>query len=123
MIPPYEQDNYLSSFKSFIMKKKLAGSGILLTLIGGLFAFSTFEQASITGKVSPGDGAQAIWAISATDSVKSTNISSGSFSLQAKPGTYKLIIDAKEPYKDVTLDNLELKQDQVLDVGEIVLQQ
>lgn len=105
------------------MKKKIAGSGILLTFIGGLFAFNTTQQASITGKVTPVDAAQAVWAISATDSVKSTNISSGSFSLQAKPGTYKLVIDAKEPFKDVTLDNLELKQGQSLDVGEIVLQQ
>jgi hypothetical protein len=34
-----------------------------------------------------------------------------------------VIVDAKDPYKDVTLENLEVKQDQALDVGEIVLQQ
>jgi hypothetical protein len=33
-----------------------------------------------------------------------------------------VIVDAKDPYKDVTLENLEVKQDQPLDVGEIVLQ-
>jgi hypothetical protein len=105
------------------MKRGIIGSGILLTVISGLFAFNSSQQASITGRVTPTDAAQAVWAISATDSVKSTNISSGTFSLQAKPGAYKLVIDAKDPYKDVTLDNLDLKQDQVLDVGEIVLQQ
>ena len=105
------------------MKKKLIGGGIALSFIAGLFAFNTITQSSITGKITPQDGAVGVWAISATDSVKSTNIVSGSFSIQAKPGTYKLVIDAKEPYKDITLDNLELKQDQVLDVGEIVLQQ
>jgi len=105
------------------MKKRMIGSGILITLIGGLFAFNSLEQSSITGKISPADAAQSVWAISATDSVKSTNISSGTFTIQAKPGTYKLVVDAKEPYKDAQLDNLEVKQDQSLDVGEIVLQQ
>ena len=77
---------------------------------------------SITGKVSPAEGAELIWAISATDSIKFT-VTSGNFSAQVKPGTFKLIVDAKAPYKDVLLDNLEIKENQVLDVGEIILQQ
>lgn len=79
-------------------------------------------QSSITGKVSPQDGAETIWAISATDSVRFA-LASGNFSAQVKPGTYKLIVDAKTPYKDVLLDNLDIKDNQVLDVGEIILQQ
>ena len=79
-------------------------------------------QSSITGKVSPADGAEKIWAISATDSIR-FGLASGIFSAQVKAGIYKLIVDAKTPYKDVLLDNLDVKENQVFDVGEIILQQ
>jgi hypothetical protein len=33
------------------------------------------------------------------------------------------VIDAKAPYKDVVMDNLNVTENEVLDVGEIVLKQ
>jgi hypothetical protein len=104
-----------------IMKKHILTLGIFLTSISGILAF-TASQSSITGKVSPADGATMVWAVSGTDSAKAA-ITAGAFALQVKPGTYKLLVDAKPPYKDVTLENLEIKEGQPLDVGEIVLQQ
>ncbi len=104
------------------MKKSMLTLGIVAASVAGLFAFTTMTESSITGKVTPADAADAVWAISAADSTKGT-ISSGAFTIQVKPGTYKVIVDAKDPYKDVTLENLEVKQDEPLDVGEIVLQQ
>ena len=103
------------------MKKSMLTCGIVAAAFAGLFAFTTMTQSSITGKVTPADGAETVWAISGTDSTKGV-ISSGAFTLEVKPGTYKLIVDAKDPYKDVTLENLEVKQGQPIDVGEIVLQ-
>lgn len=101
------------------MKKKFLTGGILAAAIAGMFAF-TSTQSAITGKVTPADGAESVWAVSSMDSAKG-EITSGAFSLQVKPGTYKVVIDAKDPYKDVTLDNIEVK-DQPIDVGEITLQ-
>lgn len=103
------------------MKKSMLTFGIVAASVAGLFAFTPVTQSSITGKVTPADGADAVWAISASDSTKGV-ISSGAFTIEVKPGTYKVMVDAKDPYKDVTLENLEVKQDQPLDVGEIVLQ-
>ncbi|RYF97328.1 MAG: carboxypeptidase regulatory-like domain-containing protein [Chitinophagaceae bacterium] len=103
------------------MKKKMLTLGIVAASVAGLFAFTT-AATSITGKVTPSDGAETVWAISGSDSTKAA-VSSGAFTIDVKPGTYKVIVDAKDPYKDVTLENLEVKQDQSLDVGEIVLQQ
>ena len=103
------------------MKKSMLTCGIFAASIAGLFAFTGSMQTSITGKVVPVDGAETVWAVSATDSTRGT-LSSGTFTLDVKPGTYKVIVDAKAPYKDVTLENLEVKQDQPLNVGEIVLQ-
>ena len=79
-------------------------------------------QASITGRVSPAEGAESIWILGAKDSVQATVVA-GNFSATVKPGTHKLLVDAKLPYRDVLLDNLEVKDKQVLDIGEIILQQ
>ncbi len=103
------------------MKKGILSSAILTVSLAGIFAFSQTKSAAIVGKISPADGAESVWAISATDSVRAA-LAAGSFSLPVKNGIYKVIVDAKEPYKDVLLDNIEVKQDQPVDVGEIVLQ-
>ena len=102
------------------MKMKMLTCSIVAASVAGLFAFTT-TQSSITGKVSPADGVETVWGVSGTDTAKGP-ISGGALSLEVKPGTYKLTVDAKDPYKDVTLENLEVKQDQPLDVGEVVLQ-
>lgn len=114
------------------MRKIILTGAIASILIGNLMPFSIQQssavqlstdklQSSITGKISPADGAEVVWAISATDSVKAM-VALGSFSIQVKPGLFKLIVDAKEPLKDAQLDNLDVKENQVLDVGEIILQ-
>lgn len=76
----------------------------------------------ITGRVSPMDAAEAVWVLSNTDSLRS-GLSSGQFAFDLKPGTYKLIVDAKDPYKDVLLDNIVVKAEETVDVGEIILKQ
>ena len=101
------------------MKKSILLCGIFAASLGGLLAF-TSSQTGISGRVTPQDGAQMVWAIG-TDSTRGI-ISSGNFSIQVKPGTYKVFVDAKDPYKDVSLENLEVRDGQPLDVGEIVLQ-
>ncbi|MBN8782599.1 MAG: hypothetical protein ABS85_12650 [Sphingobacteriales bacterium SCN 48-20] len=111
------------------MEKRLLVLAAFIGMVSLMFAFRSGQgnaqnsiiQGGITGKVSPPDGGISVWAASTTDTVRGLISSVGSFSLQVKPGTYRLFIDAKEPFKDVTLENLEVK-DQPLDVGEIVLQ-
>lgn len=114
------------------MRKIILAGAIASILIGNLMPFDMQQssairrssgkwQSSITGKVSPADGAEVVWVMGTADSVKAA-VALGSFSIQVKPGLYKLIIDAKEPFKDAQLDNLDVKENQVLDVGEIILQ-
>jgi hypothetical protein len=87
-----------------------------------IVAFRDTTKTGLVGRVNPLDAADMVWVTSATDSAKSA-VSQGQFSFDLKPGVYKLIIDAREPYKDVLLENLQVKQDEVLDVGEIPLKQ
>ena len=119
-------------YKQSDMRKIILTGAIASMLIGNLMSFNIQQssaiqlspdglQTSITGKISPADGAEVVWAIGITDSVKAM-VALGSFSIQVKPGLYKLIVDAKEPLKDAQLDNLDVKENQLLDVGEIILQ-
>jgi hypothetical protein len=102
------------------MKKNLLYSGILAAIAPVVFAM-TSSQPAIVGSISPADGVESVWAVSKTDSVKAVVINTGSFSMSVRPGIYKVIVDAKAPYKDVVLSNIDVK-DQLMDVGEIVLQ-
>jgi hypothetical protein len=103
------------------MKRVLLSCGIVLSGITGLYAFRSVDQSSITGKVTPGDAATAVWAVSGTDSV-TANVVNGAFSLSVKDGTYKVIVDAKEPYKDASVDNVAVSGGAPVDVGTIKLQ-
>jgi hypothetical protein len=78
--------------------------------------------ASIKGRVNPADGAIEVVAVSATDSVKAV-VTDGMFNLDSKPGTYKLIVVAKPPYKNVVKDNVEVAEGNATDVGTITLQE
>lgn len=102
------------------MKTKLFAHSIIAIAIVS-FLSQPVEKTSITGKVKPVSAAETVWAISGKDTVRATVIS-GSFTLEVAPGTYKLVVEGKTPYKNVEMLNLEVRQNQILDVGEILLQ-
>lgn len=94
----------------------------MLAAIAGLFAFINFEGGSIKGRVIPSDGASQVWAMSSTDTLKA-QISQGAFEItDAKAGTYRLMIDANEPFKDVVRDGIIVSEGGVIDLGEIQLE-
>jgi len=89
----------------------------------GLFAFRGIESGSIRGKVSPANGASRAWALSTSDTLQ-TEIKDGAYEIKdAKPGTYRVIIEAKPPYKNAAKDNVTVTDGQPAEVGEIKLEQ
>lgn len=89
----------------------------------GLFAFKAVQTGSIKGTVSPADGATRAWALSGTDTLKAA-IDKGAFEITgAKAGSYRLIIEAKPPYKNAAKDGITVADGQPTDVGEIKLEQ
>jgi hypothetical protein len=105
------------------MKKYISAIGFMAFITALVLSFAPAKaKTTIVGRINPADAAEVVWAISATDTLKAAP-AQGQFFIEVKPGTYKLIVDAKEPYKDVTLENLQLKPDETLDVGEIPLKQ
>ena len=98
--------------------KMLAIAVIAITL----FAFTVLAPASITGRVTPPDAVKDVWAVSLTDTARGT-VSQGSFNIMnIKPGTYKVIIDAVAPYKDVVKEGVSVTEGQPVDMGEIKLE-
>ena len=77
-------------------------------------------MSGIRGAISPPDGVKKVWAISGADTV-SIAAPSGSFSLDLKPGNWKLYIEAAKPYKDFAWPNIAVEKDRYYDVGEIKL--
>lgn len=102
--------------KKTISKFVIAGLAIL-----SFSAMKVLAPTGITGKVTPVDGAEAVWAIKDADSVKTAVSSEGAFSLEVKPGTYKLVVSAKAPYKNAEISQVIVTADNSTDVGEIKL--
>ena len=89
----------------------------------GLFAFSEVKTGSIKGMVNPADGAIRAWALSSTDTVRA-DVNKGTFTItDCKPGTYRVIIEAKPPYKNTAKDNVIVADGQPTNVGQIKLGQ
>jgi hypothetical protein len=88
----------------------------------GLFAFTQMKEGSIRGTVTPADGAVRAWAESATDTLRAP-IVNGSYEItNAKPGTYKVVIEAKPPYRNIAKDGIMVNDGQAADAGEIKLE-
>jgi hypothetical protein len=84
-------------------------------------AFKGVDMGSISGKVTPADAATRVWAFSGTDTLKAP-VTDGAFTLEgAKAGTYTVIVGAKSPFKDVTVENVKVEDNKTTDLGEIKL--
>jgi len=105
------------------MKKVKLTLAAFAIAAAGLFAFSGVRDGGIKGTVNPVDAATRAWALSANDTLRAV-IDKGSYEITgAKPGTYRIIIEAKSPFKNAAKDGITVSDGQTTDVGEIRLQQ
>ena len=102
------------------MKMSLLALGIATA---GIFAFTKNDAGSIKGTVSPAEGGVQAWAISSSDTLKSP-IANGAYEIAgAKAGTYKVIIEAKPPYKNAAKEGIMVADGKATEVPEIKLEQ
>lgn len=105
------------------MKKVKITLLAFIVMAMGMLAFNSIQTGSIKGTINPAEGGNYAWAISGTDTL-STGITQGAFVItDVKPGTYRLIIQGVSPYKNATRENVEVKDGEATDVGEIMLEQ
>jgi hypothetical protein len=102
---------------------KKTGLTLVATIVAvvALHSFGYQKAGSITGSIVPADGAFTVWAIQNTDTLK-TIPANGIFNLTARSGTWKVIIDAKDPYQDVMMENVQVSDGKETSLGEIKLQ-
>lgn len=104
------------------MKLTSVRIAVITAVAAGLFAFSNLRDGSIHGTVSPAEAGVNAWAESSTDTVKSP-ITNGSYEISGvKPGTYKVVIEAKPPYRNAAKDGVTVSDGQSTDAGEIQLE-
>jgi hypothetical protein len=97
---------------------KLGATAITAAL---LLTFAQHKLGSIKGTVTPIDAGVRAWAESATDTLRAP-ILNGSYEItDAKPGAYKIIIEAKPPYRNIARDGMMVTDGQETDAGEIKL--
>ena len=85
-------------------------------------SFASNDRSGIQGTIDPPEGAKRIWAVSGKDSV-SIIPAPGSFIMDVKPGSWKLVVEAVLPYKNVERDAVLVIEGQLTDVGLIKLTQ
>ena len=97
---------------------------LFILLIAGIalcaFISPNKYTAGIHGIIDPADGAKRIWAVSGTDSV-STTPSMGNFSVDVRPGTWKVVVEAVRPYKNAVVEGILVQEGQSFDAGVIKL--
>jgi len=87
-----------------------------------LVSFQNVQPASIKGKITPAWYGVHAWAISKTDTLYTT-ITDGNFEFpNAEPGVYRIVIEARSPYRHMAKDGIEVKDGQPTDIGELSLQ-
>jgi len=105
-----------------IMKKtKIALLGLAIA-ITGLLSFRQPATSLIKGKVTPAFYGVHAWAISENDTLYTT-ISDGNFEFAvSEPGTYRIVIEARSPYRNMAKDGVVVSQGQETNLGELSLQ-
>jgi len=92
----------------------------VISVVIVLHAFKAAERSGISGRLTPANGGQMIWAIRGTDTLKWVP-SDGDFLIEARPGLYNIFVDTKQPFKDVLLENVRVSNGRTTDVGVIKL--
>ncbi|MEO7045013.1 MAG: carboxypeptidase regulatory-like domain-containing protein [Ferruginibacter sp.] len=103
--------------KKTILKFCVASLGII-----GFMSMKEIAPATISGKITPADAADAVWAIKDNDTLKATVSSEGTFNVEVKPGTWKVMVSAKAPYKNAEVSQVVVSEDKNTDAGEIKLE-
>jgi len=102
--------------------KKIVFSLSLAFVVMCAFIPAYRVKSGIYGTIDPPDGAKKVWAINGTDSVSASTIPlTGKFSLEVKPGTWKLLVEAVPPLKNAVVENILVQEGESADAGVIKL--
>jgi len=102
-------------------KTKIALLGLAITFTG-LLSFNKPATSLLKGKVTPAFYGVHAWAISENDTLYTT-ISDGNFEFAvSEPGTYKIVIEARSPYRHMAKDGIVVSAGKETNLGDLPLQ-
>ena len=93
--------------------------GVIISIVL-ISSFSSMDRSGIQGTIDPPEGARRIWAVSGKDTV-SIIPAPGSFIMDVKPGSWKLVVEAVLPYKNAERESILVIDGQITDIGLIKL--
>ena len=94
---------------------------LLMIAITSVHAVKIMQSGSLQGKVYPANGAENVWAVKGNDSIKIRS-SEGDFYITLDPGRWKVVINARSPFRSMLFDTLVVKRGGIVDLGKINLQ-
>jgi hypothetical protein len=112
----------LSPLNPISMKKTKIALLALAISAAALLSFQKPATSIIKGTVTPAFYGVHAWAISEHDTLY-TSISDGNFEFAInEPGTYRIVIEARSPYRHMAKDGIVVKEGQETDLGALSLQ-
>jgi len=101
------------------MKKLIIVLSVVMVLASAFISHHVWKS-GISGAIEPADGAKKVWAINGSDSTSAVPVQ-GKFSIELKPGNWKLYVEAVQPYKNTTVESVLVIDGQYTDAGVIKL--
>ena len=105
------------------MKKTVLTLFIVILAVVFLHAFRAFQQPVISGSIYPKEAVKQVVAFNGKDSVISIPDKAGLFAVNVTPGVWKLIVEAKEPYKTVVMESVKAREGEGTNIAVITLHQ
>ena len=97
---------------------------VLVIIVGAMVAFKPWIGGTVRGTVFPSDAAKTVWALSGRDTFRTTTNTMGVFEMNnVRTGTYRIMVEANPPYKNVYKDNITVSDSAIIDAGDFRLSQ
>lgn len=103
------------------MKSFFFGIILIIPIAGIISSFDTEDRSGVRGTIEPFEGVKIITAMNDQDTVSKVP-TNGSFILDLKPGTWKIVIETVSPFKKFQRDFVTVYKDQFTDIGYIKLE-
>ena len=106
------------------MKNRIAFLIVLVIIIVAIVSFKPWVGGTVRGIVFPSDAAKNVWALSGRDTFRTTTNTMGVFEINhVRAGTYRIMVEANPPYKNVYKDNITVRDSTIIDAGDFRLSQ
>lgn len=84
--------------------------------------FSEFQPSGVRGTVYPPEFVKSITLMSLRDTIRTYQQDGKGFTIEARPGTYRLTIEPTTEYRIFHVENIIVEAGKMTDVGDLVLQ-